>query len=218
MLLVHPDYRHQGIGSTLLNLAVQSAKHLGTIRLDATPAGINLYKNKGFIAEYNLIRMVRDSRMPLPNRDLDVVQMDRRMLNAITRYDANVFGAERYHILSSLLNNSPEYAFSIVKNKEANYMPPRGFCMGRSGTKYEQIGPIVAESDAEAYRLLVAVMHNICRRPLILDVPLINLTWIKQLTALGFTQLRGYTRMSLGSRSTFGHPEKQYAIAGPEIG
>src|SRR5262245_49410777 len=45
MMLVHPDYRRQGIGTTLMKhaLAYLNGLRVATVRLDATPAGLPIY-------------------------------------------------------------------------------------------------------------------------------------------------------------------------------
>jgi hypothetical protein len=42
--------------------------------------------------------------------------------------------------------------------------------------------------------------------------------WIQLLEELGFTAERGFIRMCLGELKHPGKPDRQYAIAGPEIG
>lgn len=57
MVLVDPDIRRCGIGSRLLNAAIESAENMGSVRLDATHQGQKLYKTLGYKDEYNLMQM-----------------------------------------------------------------------------------------------------------------------------------------------------------------
>src|SRR5688572_17186170 len=63
MVLVDPSYRRSGIGTRLL---MESLKIVGdqTARLDATPAGREVYVPLGFREEYPLQRMTRTKRGP----------------------------------------------------------------------------------------------------------------------------------------------------------
>src|SRR5436305_3142971 len=57
MVLVDPDYHRQGIGRQLLKEALQILHHEETIKLDATPAGREVYLKLNFVEEYRLSRM-----------------------------------------------------------------------------------------------------------------------------------------------------------------
>src|ERR1700753_4364541 len=56
MVLVDPDYRNQGIGTTLLKRAIEYLDGAGvaTMKLDATPAGKPLYERLGYVTEYEI--------------------------------------------------------------------------------------------------------------------------------------------------------------------
>ena len=58
MVLVDPACRRQGIGMQLLKEALHVLHKEQTIKLDATPAGREVYLKSGFIDEYPLSRMV----------------------------------------------------------------------------------------------------------------------------------------------------------------
>ena len=57
MVLVDPSKRRQGIGTQLLREALQLTADHETIKLDATPAGREVYLKLGFVDEYRIIRM-----------------------------------------------------------------------------------------------------------------------------------------------------------------
>ncbi|MCY3021404.1 MAG: GNAT family N-acetyltransferase [Planctomycetota bacterium] len=58
MVLVHPDFRGHGIGSTLLRRAIDYLRACGveTVKLDATPLGRPVYLKHGFLDECSLER------------------------------------------------------------------------------------------------------------------------------------------------------------------
>src|ERR1700753_149172 len=58
MVLVDPDYRNRGIGTSLLQRAIEYLDSTGmaTQKLDATPAGKPLYEKLGFVTEYEIDR------------------------------------------------------------------------------------------------------------------------------------------------------------------
>src|SRR5690349_11093844 len=58
MVLVDPEKKRQGIGTQLLLEALRVLVNMDTIKLDATPAGREVYLKLGFVDEYMLSRMV----------------------------------------------------------------------------------------------------------------------------------------------------------------
>src|SRR5215467_18486 len=60
MVLVDPEFRNRGIGTKLLQRAVEHLDNAGipTLKLDATPLGKPLYEKLGFVGEYEIERWV----------------------------------------------------------------------------------------------------------------------------------------------------------------
>ena len=242
MLLVDPDYRRRGLGTALLNGAIAVAR--GPVRLDATPAGKQLYDTMGFVDECRLARWECAAVRPPPasadaaSGDADGVTVrpaTKADLAALAAWDAPSFGADRRAVLAYLLATAPEYAF-VADRRAApakrgggakaapNAKAPRrggtlaGFLLGRHGSRAEQLGPLVAADDATARALLAAGLAAAAGRPVYLDVPDAQRTLGAALTALGFSVQRPFIRMSRGATASFGDPARQYAIAGPELG
>lgn len=213
MVLVDPAYRGLGIGSALLKEANKLAKNNDTIRLDATPTGSGLYEHLGFINECTLERMVWDRNFPFQEPTHEVFPVDEEMLQEIIVKDSLVFGANRESVIKHFFNNAPEYALYIGKN---DYL--KGYCFGRHGYYYEQIGPIIAEDLETAYDLLLNAMKNGGGKPVALDTFIFNNQWLATLNKLGFQRQRPLYRMYRGHLTTPGIKEKQFAIAGPELG
>jgi GNAT superfamily N-acetyltransferase len=219
MLLVHPDFRKRGIGTHLMHKAIEFAQMKGAIRLDATPAGRKNYLKLGFIEEYRLVRMLRHETNRVTCTYPTIKAISSSVLPDIVKYDIPVFGADRNAVLSSIVQDAPQYGFY---RKSGNTSPgsPKisGYCLGRHGSDYEQIGPIVADDGKLAGKLLVTALQMVREKPVIVDVPTDKSAWLQEIEKLGFKELRGYSRMVYGSQKVFGQLEKQYAIAGPEIG
>lgn len=228
MVLVDPAYRRRGVGTALLKRAIAEALPYGCVRLDATPQGEPLYTRLGFRAEYGLLRMTRQpqavprqppgpmiagaSVLGIPGNAVCRV-LDPARLAELIAFDAPIFGAARGGILGPLVRNAPRYAFACLQDDVL-----RGFCIGRSGAVCEQIGPVVADSYEIAEALLLCALGACDQRPVIVDAASAQSTWVAFLRGLGFKVLRPFTRMVLGDDGPSGMPERQYAIAGPEIG
>ena len=215
MVLVDPEIRRMGIGTTLLKEAIAKAKDKGTIRLDATPKGKLLYDTLGFKDEYGLSRYeikdyTHDNSLPKKKKCLEISDND---LPHIFEYDHHIFGAPRGEILNSLYKMGKDYAWICGSKKNL-----QGYCFGRPGSNFEQIGPIVAENVDTAFSLLCHAMERCKGRPIIIDIPDDQKIFREAVKDIGFTIQRPFIRMYLGKHPNPGRPELQFAIAGPEIG
>jgi hypothetical protein len=94
----------------------------------------------------------------------------------------------------------------------------QGYCFGRSGDRFNHLGPIVADTTEVASDLLSSAATLASNRPLIVDVLHTDAHWMRWLTSLGFEVQRPLYRMFRGTNAFHGIPEKQFAILGPEFG
>ncbi len=211
MVLVDPAFRGLGIGTTLLNAAIDFARDKGTVRLDATPQGKKLYEKLGFQTERELLRLERGGSMPISGHSPAAVI--KSIPDDLAEMDASVFGANRGKVLRYLNSNSPDYACSVIEDGKVT-----GYCLGRSGSNYEHIGPLIAENTDAARGLLITALESCRDKPVIVDTFADNSNWIDFLKSMGFKIQRPLIRMYLGNLNHPGKPEMQYAIAGPELG
>jgi len=215
MVLVDPEIRRMGIGTSLLKEAITRAKDKGIIRLDATPKGKLLYDALGFEDEYGLRRYeikaypsnLIDHSKPACSKISD------HDLSNIIEYDQHIFGAPRAGILRSLYNIGPAYAWICGSGDNI-----QGYCFGRPGSNFEQIGPIIALNEEIAFSLLCNAIPQCKGRPIIIDIPDDQKAFVQSVQEIGFTIQRPFIRMYLGKHPYPGRPEQQFAITGPEIG
>jgi hypothetical protein len=208
MVLVDPGKKKQGIGTQLLQESLRILSNVETIKLDATPAGREIYLKLHFTDEYVLSRMmVSDLHL---TEHSGAAQMNDNDLVAILQYDEEIFGARREELLKSTRKNAPQLAFVSRDEKII------GYCFGRNGYNYTQIGPVVANDIETAKKLTVAALKNISG-PVIMDTH-DNSAFQRWIRALGFTEQRKLIRMYRGLNKYPGLPQKQFAILGPEFG
>jgi GNAT superfamily N-acetyltransferase len=199
MMLVDPAERRAGLGARLLEAALDAAAGAPCVGLDATPLGEGLYRKFGFVESYGLMRMrwggaggsAACSSAPLPYGR-----------GSVSNTDREVFGADRGRLLDSLFERAPESAWAIEG---------RGYCFGRPGHLYHQLGPVIA-NDAETATALV--MQALAAHDCTMDVPQDKIAWAK---AMGFVEERPFVRMFLRGHQHPGDPSRIYAIAGPEF-
>lgn len=213
MVLVAEEFRRRGIGKALLEAALDKIGDQGTIFLDATPAGLKLYESLGFQVTYELARLQRQPAQAKIHSDGGVFPFVDQQLPEIVQYDLHVFGADRSRILRNLLQRTPLSAFHRWQSGK-----PAGFCLGRHGIRFTQIGPIVADNVEIGRELFCAALTRYSNQEIIVDARFRKPDWNQFLYDMGFHPIRLFTRMSLGDDLLPQLHEKQLAIAGPEIG
>ena len=215
MVLVDPSERRQGIGTSLVNEALRNLEGAGTIRLDATPAGTEVYRRLGFVEESQLVRLagtagrVGNGR-PLPAGVRCLPASD---LARIAAWDEPCFGAPRPGLLEWWRAGAPSYAWIAADGAAI-----RGYCMGRHGHAYDQIGPVVARDVTTAQALVTAVWTRHPGGRFVLDVPLEHREWLAWLKQSGFTEQRPLVRMYRGANEFGGIRRCQFAMMALEVG
>ncbi|MEK7833336.1 MAG: GNAT family N-acetyltransferase [Acidobacteriota bacterium] len=213
MVLVDPAERLQGIGTQLLNEALNVLKDQPLVGLDATPAGREVYLKLGFTDECSLSRMetvvdgiATDENNPArPMTEADFAQ--------VCDLDRKVFGADRSRMLEWMFAGASELAW--VLPREGNIV---GYALGRHGFNFEHLGPVVAEDVQTAKQLVSECLAEQAGKPFIIDAAHHEPEWLRWLESVGFKQQRPFIRMFRGEARRPGTPEKQFAILGPEFG
>jgi GNAT superfamily N-acetyltransferase len=214
MVLVDPARRRRGLGTMMLTAGLQLLEHVPIVRLDATPAGYPIYRERGFEEEYRLVRMERgvsDHLAPVANVSVRrMITMDHATIQA---WDLDVFGASRQPVIEWLAAGAPRYAWVA---EDAGGIG--AWMLGRRGFAFDHLGPIIARDHPMAAALVAACVRASPGLPLILDAPSDAPEWLAWLEASGFRVQRPFIRMHRGSTSVIGRPHEQFAIVGPEFG
>jgi GNAT superfamily N-acetyltransferase len=213
MMLVDPALRRSGIGARLFETALETVRDAPCVGLDATALGETLYRRYGLVKDYTLSRTkanVEGARfLPFAGRARPIVSAD---LPAVLARDCAVFGADRGALLASLFGRAPECAWIVTGGDGVS-----GYCFGRPGRVFHQLGPVVAENAGTAREIVAGCLAGLGGRPFALDVPQLDATWIAWLESVGFASERPFVRMFLEGHSHPGEPARQYAITGPEF-
>lgn len=213
MVLVDPERHREGIGTQLLNEALKLVPSHETVKLDATPAGREVYLKLKFLDEYRISRMHIGSHT-VKNLPVSSARPFRSSgISGILKLDQEVFGADRQLVLESNMQGAPQFAFVMDAQDEV-----AGFCCGRHGHNFNHIGPIIATHVNSAMQLLSAALRQGQGKPTVIDVLDHTPEWSRFLSSIGFAPLRPLIRMYRGTNAYPGLPGKQFAILGPEFG
>jgi ribosomal protein S18 acetylase RimI-like enzyme len=221
MVLVHPDYRRRGLGSMLLRRTIDylRARGVGSIKLDATPAGRLLYTTLGFRDEYELTRWegwTPPAMMELTSSSTTLgfeLGANGPLFGAVADFDARAFGVHRGKVLATLSGRAPELCFIARRQAEID-----AYLIARDGREAVQLGPWVARDARSAENLWGAFCRAAPGRRIFLDLPVANVAGTSLLTSFGFKVQRSFTRMFLGDSGPRDNPTMIYSTSGAEKG
>jgi GNAT superfamily N-acetyltransferase len=236
MMLVDPVYRGRGLGARLLEAALGRGRGLGArlleaalgtvpaetpIRLDATPLGRPLYQRYGFVDEEPLTRHVsggdRPRRRGAALHPGSVREPSDADLGSVGDLDREVFGGDRRALLEWSRGMGSQFA------RVAQNGPEGGYCFGREGRLFDQIGPVIAPDDEAAQALVAAALIAAGDRPVIVDAFDAHARFASWLGGAGFVAQRPLFRMARPAPggSVEGRTRRgaltEFAIFGPEF-
>lgn len=234
MVLVSPDFRRRGIATRLVDRCIEYLRDRGveTVKLDATPAGREVYLRLGFRDEWGLARF--EGMAPAAWEKPDFGELSRAAdriepmqegdLEEVVAYDAPRFGADRSRVLAGFLKGWPEACYVLRPREPKGRGRIEGFVVARRGAHADQIGPCTASAPEDTRLLLEAsigtmgTMGAMAGKKVLMDVVTEN-PWARALVeSLGFTEQRPFTRMTLGPNRFPGDFSGTLSVAGPELG
>lgn len=209
MILVHPDFRQQGIGSALMKhtLARLQSRRSQVIKLDATDQGRPVYLKLGFKDERPICRFVGQAQGGT---------VTERAVTAddwpvIAQLDAEAFGADRLALLHALAHEG----FSAVVANDSG-LQAVGFA--RLGFEANFLGPVIARDLATARRAVSSLLAALPAGNVYWDLLPDNRSARQLAEDSGLIIRRELTRMYLGHENITGTVDRVYGCAGFELG
>jgi len=213
---VAKEYRGQGVSKLLLTNILKQLESFASIKLDATPAGQQVYEKFDFKEEYVITRVVTGSMKNLSFHDDDTVLAESIRLKDIEKIialDERVFGTNRRQLIEWLIKQYPRKAWLLKRNNSI-----AGFALGRDGNKYHQVGPVCGSTINDVKMLIRRALKELIYQPVVIDVLSEKEDLISWLHSIGFTMQRHFVRMYKKENLFPGIVNKQYLICGPEFG
>jgi GNAT superfamily N-acetyltransferase len=215
MVLVDPAMRRRGIATRLMTAALDVLAGCETVKLDATPAGREVYLKLGFVDE-GVVTRFQAALAPAPPVQAGALRlrpMTPADVPAVLALDARAFGTTRDDLLPRLSRMAPGYAW--VAEGPAGL---EGFCMGRHGLRWEYVGPVTARTEEAARALAAAAFGALDGKPVLVDAPEWQPAFQAWLREWGFEEQRTFARMRKGPNRYAGEAACVFGIAGPEFG
>lgn len=215
MVLVHPDHRRRGIGRALLHHCIRSLRERGVrcIKLDATPAGREVYDGLGFEAEWTLTRWEHAAWRGEPASGTCLRPWQPADGPLLAELDVAAFGVPRDLLLEALMAQGCGIRVRHVAPGRVG-----GYGLIRPGARARYLGPVAALSAEDGLELVRGLLAESAGEPVFWDIPDANHPAVAWARAHGFRPQRSLTRMFLGENTVPGDPQRQFALAGPEVG
>lgn len=210
-LIVVPERRRRGIGRRLVAHAMEhlASQSIATIRLEADPPGIRLYRRLGFTDEFESLRFRLDTRTQAFDQRTE--RFTRADLPAIAAFDHEHFGDDRGRLLKLLLAQA-KAAYALRDHRQI-----RGYAFVVASRLGTRIGPWVARDAEAAETLLQSILTDWPDTAIALGTPSPNHAAVALLESHGFARVPSSYRMVYGRQSA-GHPEKIFAIGNGAMG
>ena len=218
LLIVHPEKRGKGIGTTLIRRAIRYLKLEGaeTIRLEAEETAVSLYRSLGFNDEFDSLRFAgRKNRSRIELSAKEIIRMQSEDVERLLALDSKYFGSPRLRVLKKLFEDAPSHCFVANHGQE-----PAGYIMARKIRDAFWVGPWVCEDSSLSRKLLEACISTIEdeNTELRLGFPSANESMSTLARMKGFEFKGKNVRMVFGISSHQGVPQGVYGLAGPEKG
>jgi predicted GNAT family N-acyltransferase len=210
MIIVAKAAQGRGYGARLTDALLASA-HPRTVALNSTAEGIMLYRRRGFVhvGVVHQHQGIPRERFETPPSGL-VRAMAASDFKAIAQLDQEATGLERRRMLDRLVQSGDGY----VLQRDGT---PRGYAICRLFGRGHVIGPVVAESPADARTLIEAALARLGRAFVRIDTSATSQLgeWLE---SIGLQQVGDATTMILGTQLPAAGPARTFAIANQSFG
>lgn len=213
-LIVLEHYRGKNVGSELMRHTIHYLKTKGveTIRLDAVPTAIPLYKRLGFKEEYDSLRFIGTGQKITCRK---ISNMKNEDLKSVFHLDTRFFGANRERVLRRVYKDFRDLCFvSFTDGKLIGYI------MAKRGLSEIKVGPWICDPKhiEIAEELLKAILNEAKGMKIWVGIPGGNKKSVNILKKYGFVDQPKSVRMYYGKRGYLGLIGGVFGIGAPEKG
>jgi len=206
MVIVAGTHQRQGIGRRLM-AAVQAGATTRGLMLNATEAGLGLYESLGFRA----LGRIRQHQGVFAGAEPDPrVRAARRSDQpTLLALDRAAFGADRRVVLDRLWGAAADCRLIETDGRVS------GFAMRREFGRGEIVGPLVAETEADAMALVGSMARPGFLR---IDIPAAASAFGEWLTGLGLPAVDTVVAMTRGDWPFGEGPARRFGLASQALG
>jgi len=210
MIIVAKAAQGRGYGAQLMDALLTSARPR-TIALNSTAEGITLYRRRGFV-QTGIIH--QHQGIPRQSHETPRSGLLRPMaaseFEAIARLDRTATGLERRQLLNGLFDSGDGYV--LLRDDILC-----GYAISRLFGRGYVIGPVVAESPADARALIEFAIARLGPVFVRIDTPASSQLgeWLE---SIGLQQVSDATTMVLGTPAPWTGPARMFGLANQSFG
>ncbi|MEU1145056.1 GNAT family N-acetyltransferase [Streptomyces sp. NPDC005863] len=208
--LVRPDLRGRGHGLATWRAGLA---HAGarTVGLDGVPAQQDNYRRSGFAWKHGTQRYI--GTLPVVDEpDRQVRPVEAAGLRALVAYDGACLPADRPRFLQSWLTAPGHRSLARIVDGRLT-----GYGVLRPGRDARRVGPLFADTRADAEALLDALAAEADGEPVAMDVPGTNPEAVALAEARGMKPTFDTARMYTGPIREYAH-ERVFGVTSLELG
>ncbi|MEU1117614.1 GNAT family N-acetyltransferase [Streptomyces sp. NPDC005879] len=208
--LVRPDLRGRGHGLATWRAGLA---HAGarTVGLDGVPAQQDNYRRSGFAWKHGTQRYI--GTLPVVDEpDRQVRPVEAAGLRALVAYDSACLPADRPRFLQSWLTAPGHRSLARIVDGRLT-----GYGVLRPGRDARRVGPLFADTRADAEALLDALAVEADGEPVAMDVPGINPEAVALAEARGMKPTFDTARMYTGPIREYAY-ERVFGVTSLELG
>nr|WP_311740010.1 GNAT family N-acetyltransferase [Bradyrhizobium sp. CB1015] len=210
MIIVAKAAQGRGYGARLMDALLSSARPR-TITLNSTAEGIMLYRRRGFVPIGVIHQHQGIPTQPHePPRSGLMRSMTTSDFEAVAQLDREATGLERRRMLDRLVRSGDGYL--LQRDGMA-----RGYVISRLFGRGHVIGPVIAETPADARALIEAALANLGCRFVRIDTSATSQLgeWLE---GIGLQRVSDATTMILGTQPPAVGPARTFALANQSFG
>ncbi|MFD9904398.1 GNAT family N-acetyltransferase [Streptomyces sp. NPDC059063] len=209
--LVRPDLRGRGHGFATWRAALAHAGDR-TVGLDGVPAQQPNYRRSGFVHRHDSMRYVGPAGGASGAPRADIRPVAELGEAAVAAYDNACYPADRPRFLRSWLTTPGHRALASVADGRVT-----GYGVLRPARDAARVGPLFADTRADAEALLDALTADLGGAPVGIDVPESNAEAVALAEGRGMKPTFATARMYTGPVRDFAQ-ERVYGISTLELG
>jgi predicted N-acetyltransferase YhbS len=212
MVIVSPELQGRGLGRKLMRAVLESAPY-ATLQLNATAAGLSLYRSEGFrpigtVEQYQGVALPVTPKRPSSEVVRSTTEADWPSVIALDRLG---HGHDREAILAGLTRQAAG-VLCLRDGRAAGYAFCRPFGRGAA------IGPVIAADEQTAIALIASLVSSRTGEFLRIDVPVGHTDLARLLEASGLLPAGRVTTMIKGRRKRPSSSAKAFALVNQAIG
>ncbi|MEU8953234.1 GNAT family N-acetyltransferase [Streptomyces sp. NPDC048518] len=208
--LVRPDLRGRGHGLATWRAGLAHAGDR-TVGLDGVPAQQDNYRRSGFAWKHGTQRYI--GTLPVAGEpDRQVRPVEAAGLRALVAYDSACLPADRPRFLESWLTAPGHRSLARIVDGRLT-----GYGVLRPGRDARRVGPLFADTRADAEALLDALAAEADGDPVAMDVPDTNREAVALAEARGMKPTFDTARMYTGPIREYAH-ERVFGVTSLELG